>query len=333
MKTHLEEILSAIGDQDGAQLLGSDGMAIKIKGVISTGVYGIDRAIGRGGIPTGRLTLLWGGEGSGKTTLALHVVSSCQKMGGVAVYIDVEYKLDPEYAKNIGVNIDNLIIVQPPTLERIFEIIEKVIKKVNVLRKSSKEEIPVVVVLDSMNAAITKSELNGEWDDVHVSPQARVYSRLLPKLIPLVSKESIALLFISQERTKINVQYGQNITICGGKAPGFYASLIMKVISIGNEKTDGERVANKVRVECVKNQIAPPFRKSDNIITYGEGFSNERSILECSLKRGIIKRSGPYFKFDGNSIGQGGKAAAEALKTDKVLLKRVMKKLRKVDNG
>lgn len=325
----LTEILKAIGDEDGAQLLGSDGMAIKIKGVVSTGVYGIDNAIGRGGVPLGRLTLIRGGEGSGKTTLALSIVSECQRKGGIAIYIDVEYKLDPEYAKNVGVNTDKLIIVQPSHLERVFAIIDNVITKVAAMRKRSKEPVPVVIVLDSMNAAITKAELNGEWDDIHVSPQARVYSRLLPKLIPTVSKENVALIFISQERVKIGVQYGDPSGTAGGKAPPFYASLIMKIAPIGSEKKGENKVANHVKVECVKNQIAPPFKKAKCVVVYGVGFDKERSLLDAAVDAKIVKKKGAYFEYKGDNIAQGASAAAEELRMDAGLRKKILSELTK----
>jgi len=325
----LTEILDAIGSEDGAQLLGSDGMAIKIKGVISTGIYGIDSAIGRGGVPLGRLTLIRGNEGGGKTTLALHIVSECQRNGGIAIYIDVEYKLDPEYAKNIGVDIGKLIIVQPSHLERVFAIISSVIDKVVAIRKKNKQSIPVVIVLDSMNAAITKAELNGEWDDIHVSPQARVYSRLLPKLMPLISKENIALVFISQERMKIGVQYGDPSGTAGGKAPPFYASLIIRVAPIGSEKKGDDKIANKVKVECVKNQIAPPFKKTNCVIVYGRGFDNERSIIDAALMDKIIKRKGAFFAYNNDNFAQGAAAAADELRINAALKKNILDELKK----
>jgi recombination protein RecA len=266
---------------------------------------------------------------SGKTSLALSIVSECQKQGGVAIYIDVEYKLDPEYAQKIGVDTSKLIIVQPSHLERVFSIIDNVIAKVSAMRKKAKSSFPVVVVLDSMNAAITKAELKGEWEDVHVSPQARVYSRLLPKLIPNVSKEDVALVFISQERSKIGVQYGDSSSTAGGKAPPFYASLIIKVAPVGSEKSGDSKIANKVRIECVKNQIAPPFKKADCVVVYGSGFDNERSILSCGFDRGIVTRKGAFYKFDGNTIGQGASAAADELRSNSDLKKKILSELKK----
>ena len=324
----ISEILGEIGGEDGAQLLGSEGLAIKIRGTISTQAPGVDAAIGRGGIPLGRLSILHGAEGSGKTTLALHIVAEAQRLGGVAIYADKEYKLDPEYAANIGVDTSRLIITQPPHLEKVFDTAEKVIKKAAAHRNRTGERVPILFVLDSMNAAITKAQLEGEWTDKHMAPQARVYSELLPKIIPQVSKEDVALLFISQVRQKMNIQFGDADDIAGGKAPKFYASLIMKVTRIGNTKEDGEKIANNVRVECVKNQIAPPFKKAECKIVYGKGFDKEDSLIWLAEKNGIIQKAGAYFKHDGENIGQGVKAASEKLREDKGWFDDIMSETR-----
>ena len=244
----LEGIKSVLGDEDGTQLLGSDGLAIKIKGVVSTQCATIDAAIGRGGIPTGRLTIINGAEGCGKTTLALHLAAEVQKMGGVAVYLDKEYKLDPDYAAKIGVDLEKLIISQPSYLERAFVAFDAIINRAVDIRKQSGERIPIMIILDSMNAAISKAQFEGEWDDSHYAPQARVYSNLLPKLMPKVSKEDVALVWISQIRQKIGLQFGNPDDICGGKAPKFYASLILDVKRAKTIAKDGEKVGNEITV-------------------------------------------------------------------------------------
>jgi len=311
----LDSIRSKLGD-DSAMLLGSDGLAIKIRGVISTQCATIDAAIGRGGIPRSRLTLLHGMEGSGKTTLALHIVAETQRLGGVAVYIDKEYKLDPDYARAIGVNIDQLVLAQPPHLESVFATCEGVIERAAELRKGG-ERIPILIVLDSMNAAITKAQYEGEWEDKHMAPQARVYSELLPKLMPKVSKEDVALLWISQVRKKM-VMFGNDTETAGGNAPKFYASLLLDVRRVAtNKDSDGEKVANKLVVECKKNQIAPPFRKAEVLIDYGHGINQEQALVAQGVADGIIKKAGNAYEYKGEKLGgQGLPAAAKALKKD-----------------
>jgi len=318
-------ILGEIGGEGGAQLLGSEGLAIKIRGVISTQVPAVDAAIGRGGIPLARLTIMHGAEGSGKTTLALHCVAECQRQNGIAIYADKEYKLDPDYASNIGVDTSRLIITQPPHLEKVFSTMHDVVKKAAQHREKTGVRVPILFVLDSMNAAITKAQLEGEWTDKHMAPQARVFSELLPKIIPEISKEDIALLFISQVRSKMNIKYGDPDDIAGGKAARFYASLILKVVRIGDTKSDGEKIANNVRVECVKNQISPPFKKADCKVVYGVGFDKEDSLIWLAEKHGIVQKNGSYFKHGGENIGQGMAASALKLREDKSWYEDILK--------
>jgi recombination protein RecA len=323
----LTNILGAI---DGAQLLGSDGLAIKIRGVLSTQSPGIDAAIGRGGIPFGRLSILAGLEGSGKTTLALQLVAECQRRGGVAIYIDKEYKLDPDYAKAIGVDIEHLVIIQPDYLEKVFEAGRATIEMAAKYREKTGERIPILFVLDSMNAAIAKSQYEGEFEDKQYSPQARVFSESLPKFLPLVSKEDVALLFLSQIRKKIGVMFGDDYTLSGGNAPRHYASLIMH-ISRGQSTKDKEtyeKTANIVKVECIKNQIAPPFRKTEILIEYGKGINRAHSLIWHCENLGIIKKNGPWISFGEENIGQGIKACCEKLAEDPKLFLRLKKALR-----
>lgn len=326
-KSLLKEVLDELGSADGAQVLGSQDLSIKIKGVISTGCPSIDAAIGRGGIPLGRLTILHGQEGSGKTTLALHLVASCQKAGGIVIYLDKEYKLDPEYAAALGVDDQRLIIVQPSHLERAFELMEKVINKVAAHRKAG-NDTPILIVLDSMNAAITKAQYEGEWEDKHYAPQARVFSSSLPKLIPLVSKERVALLFISQIRKKIGVMFGSDEEICGGQAPKFYASLIMGITKLAATKNEeGDKLSNRIRVECFKNQIAPPFKKAECEIVYGKGIDKERSLLWICEQKGIIVKKGSWYQYGKTQLGQGSAAVAELLREHPGVAERILNEL------
>jgi len=329
-KSLLTEVLDELKGQDGAQLLGSEDLSIKIKGVISTGCPSVDAAIGRGGIPRSRLTILHGQEGSGKTTLALHIVASCQQMGGIVVYIDKEYKLDPEYAAALGVNLDKVIIMQPSYLERVFQVIEQIIDKASEHRKKTGQSTPILVVLDSMNAAISKSQFDGTWDDKHYAPQARVFSELMPKLMPKVSHEDVALLFISQIRKKIGVMFGSDEEICGGWAPKFYASLIMGITKLSATKEDGEKVSNRIRVECFKNQIYPPFKRAECEIVYGKGIDKERSLLWITEQKGIVQKNGAWYKYGKNKLGQGAAAAATNLRKHPGVYERLLDELREV---
>lgn len=324
----LADVMSEIGGEGGAQLLGSKGLALKIRGVISTQCPGIDWATGRGGIPLGRLSILSGKEGSGKTTLALQIVAECQRQHGIAIYMDKEYKLDPDYAKALGVDTKRLVIVQPSYLEKVFETYDKVIEKAAAYRRVSGKRVPILLVLDSMNAAITKAQFEGEWEDQHISPQARVYSQLLPKLIPKVHKEDVALLWISQIRQKINITYGSPNDICGGNAPKFYASMIMEVTRTSSTKENEQRVSNKLKVECVKNQIAPPFKKAEVEVVYGKGIDPERSLIWLAQKLGVIKLKGAFYQHGGHNIGQGMKAAAEELREDETWRTKILAETR-----
>lgn len=311
------DILDAVGKDDGAQLLGANSYKIKLKGVISTQCVTLDAAIGRGGIPKGRLTIIHGPESVGKSTLCGHLVSETQQNGGIAIYYDNEYKVDPDYFAKIGVDIDKLIICQPPYLERFYISVDRVIDRVVEIRKEKGIKIPVLVVLDSMNSAIAKMEYEGEYGDQHYSPQARVHSASLPKIMPKISKEDIALVYISQIRTNIGQSYGDSDTISGGKAPKFYASVIMKMSRSTALNSDGEKVGNVVDVICSKNQIAVPFRRASFDIIYGRGIARDASLFDQAVKDGIIEKSGSWYTWREEKIGQGRDAClAEMIEND-----------------
>lgn len=280
--------------------------------MISTQCATIDAAIGRGGVPTGRLTIINGEEGCGKTTLALHLVAEVQRIGGVAVYLDKEYKLDPDYAANIGVDNSKLVILQPPYLERAFQAFDAIIDRAKLIRENQ-GRIPVMIVLDSMNAAITKAEYEGDWDDKHYAPQAGVYSKLLPKLIPKVSKEDVALVWISQIRQKIGVQFGDPNDISGGKAPKFYASLRLDVVRGKAIQKNGKKIGNETSLVCRKNQISPPFKRAEFKIIYGKGIDIYDALITQAIKDGIIEQSGSWYSWGEEKLGQGVESAMKTI--------------------
>lgn len=314
--TELVDELVKEGGPGTAQILGGDGLKIAVRGLISTRIVSLDRAIGRAGIPLGRLTIIHGPESSGKTTLALMLVAECQAMGGVVVYIDVEYKLDPEYAATLGVDLDRLVISQPPYLERVFAIIEKATLRARALRSKTGKRVPILIVLDSMNAAISKVQFEGDWDDADsYAPQARVYSQKLPKIIPIISKEDVAVLFISQIREKIGITFGNKDKVAGGKAPKFYASLMLDVGNMGKIKGEGAdddekaskafRTGQRTRVIVRKNQIAPPFKEAEFDIVYGKGVDLVGDIFDIAVAEGAIEKSGSWYSVGGKRLGQG----------------------------
>jgi recombination protein RecA len=324
----LHEVLESIAPE-GAQLLGSKGLVRKIRGVISTQSPSVDAAIGRGGIPLARLTILHGKESCGKTTLALHIAAECQARNGIVVYMDKEYKLDPDYAKAIGVNTERLIISQPPYLEKVFKSIESIIQKVSASRRKTGERVPILVVLDSMNAAISKAEFEGDWDDQHYAPVARVFSKSLPKLMPAISKEDISLLFISQVREKMNVMFGDHDEIAGGRAPRHWASLILKINRLGATKKGDQKISNKIMVECVKNQISPPFKKAECDVVYGRGIDYESSLLWIAEKEKVVKIKGAYYTYESEKLGQGKEAACVTLRHNATLAEKIYDETRK----
>lgn len=323
----LEGMREAVGEEN-AMLLGSDSVALKIRGVISTRIPDLDEAIGRGGIPLGRITILHGGEGSGKTTICLQAVAECQSRGGWAAYYDCEHKLDPDYAVALGVDADNLIISQPNSIEEFFDSANNLVDRVKERREATGKRTPVIIVLDSINAAIAKAVLDGEAGDIKVAPEARVWSKQLPKLNKKISREDIALVLISQVRKKISISFGDPDEIGGGQAPRFFASLIMKVVRIGGESEDGVKVANKTEVVCRKNQISPPFRKCLFLIRYGKGGDFARSLVLTGARNGIISKSGTTYFYNEEKLGIGEAAAAKYIKKRPELRDEINKALR-----
>ena len=321
-KADKASITELVGDICGAHgdgtalVLGSDAFAIEVRGICPSGIATWDAGTGRWGAPYGRLTMLSGNEGSGKTTLGLHLVAECQKRGGIAMYQDMEYKLDPDLARKIGVDLSNLIISQPPHLEACLGVMETTIMSVAKWRKESGHFIPVMIVLDSINAALAKCELEGDYDDSHYAPQARVMSLGLKKLIPLCAREMVALVFISQLREKVGVMFGKKSDTAAGKAPKFYSSLIAEIRKSGSIKVGEKHIGNEVSVYFGKNQIGQPFKTIKFNIMFGTGVDVQRALMDQAVENGLIKRAGAWFSYDwkGKEIKwQGANKFPEAL--------------------
>ena len=283
---------------------------------ISTGSLSLDYAIG-GGIPRGRIVEIYGPESSGKTTLTLHVVAEAQKAGGTAAFIDAEHALDPVYAEKIGVKTKNLLISQPDSGEQALDIAETLVK-------SSALD---VIVIDSVAALVPKAELDGDIGDTHVGLQARLMSKALRKLTGIVSKSKTTVIFINQIRHKIGVMFGSPETTSGGNALKFYCSVRLDIRRIGQIK-DGDQVAgNKTRVKVVKNKVGPPFRMTEFDIMYGLGISFEGDLLDLAIKADVIEKTGSWFSYDGQKIGQGREKVKLLLHEDKKLMKEIRKKV------
>lgn len=282
----------------GTAMVGSDRTHTTVA-TYSTGSLGLDHALGIGGYPKGRVTEIYGPESSGKTTLTLHAIASCQAAGGIAAFIDAEHALDPSYAARLGVDLDRLIIAQPDDGEQALDVLEELVSCGGI----------DLVVLDSVAALVPRAELEGEMSDTQVGLQARLMSKALRKVTGAASKSNTAVVFINQLRQKIGVMFGSGEVTAGGNALKYYASVRLDIRRIGALKQGTENVGNKTRVRVVKNKLAPPFRQVEFEILFGRGVSRSGEALDAALEQGIISRSGSWFSFEGESIGQGREAA------------------------
>ncbi len=297
-KKAIEAAISQLERQFGKGTVMRLGEAAKVSDipVISTGSLGLDVATGIGGIPKGRITEIFGPESSGKTTLALHIIAEAQKDGGVAAFIDAEHALDVHYARKLGVNVDDLLVSQPDTGEQALEIAE-------VLARSGGVDI---IVVDSVAALVPRAEIEGEMGEMQVGLQARLMSQAMRKLTAAIAKTQTAVIFINQIRMKIGMMgYGNPETTPGGNALKFYSSLRLDIRRIGTIKQDGDPVGNRVRVKVVKNKMAPPFKEAEFDIYYGEGISRFTEILDLGVKMGIVEKSGAWYSYGGERLGQG----------------------------
>lgn len=284
---------------------------------IPTGSLSLDMALGIGGLPRGRIVEIYGPESSGKTTVALHVVAEAQKRGGSAAFIDVEHALDPVYAKNLGVDIDQLLVSQPDTGEQALEICEALVRSGAV----------DVVVVDSVAAMVTKAEIEGEMGDTHVGLQARLMSQALRKLTGAIGKSNAIVIFINQLREKIGVMYGNPETTPGGRALKFYSSVRLDVRRTEQLKAGGEVIGNRVRVKVVKNKVAPPFKEAEFDIMYGQGVSRLGEILDLGSKLDIVQKSGAWFNYGEIRLGQGRDNAKEYLRQNPELAEEIAAKV------
>jgi recombination protein RecA len=299
--------------------MGADSARVRVE-AIPTGAINLDAAIGVGGIPRGRVTEIYGPESSGKTTLCLHVVANAQRSGGVAAFIDAEHALDVEYAKKLGVDVQNLLVSQPDTGEQALEICE-------ILVRSGAVDI---VVIDSVAALVPKAEIEGEMGDSHVGLQARLMSQALRKLTGAIARSRTAVVFINQLREKIGVMFGNPETTTGGKALKFYASLRLDIRRLGAVKDKEEVIGSQVRVKVVKNKVAPPFKQAEFDIMYAEGISHVGLLVDIGSESNIIEKSGSWYSYNGQRIGQGRENAKLFLKDNAVLQGEIEEKVKTV---
>ena len=285
---------------------------------VPTGSLSLDLALGLGGVPKGRIVEVYGPESSGKTTVALHMIAEVQKRGGIAGFIDAEHALDPAYAKNIGVDIDELYISQPDSGDQALEITETMV------RSGAMD----IIVVDSVAALVPKQEIDGDMGDTHVGLQARLMSQALRKLTPVISKSNCVVIFINQLREKVGVMFGNPETTTGGRALKFYASVRMDVRRIETLKQSGEMVGNRVRVKVVKNKIAPPFKEAEFDIMFGKGISKEGDILDLAVNTNLVNKSGSWFSYNGEKIGQGRENAKIYLAEHPDVMDELEKKIR-----
>ena len=286
--------------------------------VIPTGILPLDVALGVGGVPRGRIIEIYGPESSGKTTVTLHMIAEAQKNGGIAAFIDAEHALDPVYAQKLGVDIDNLLISQPDSGEQALDIVDALVR-------SSAIDI---VVVDSVAALVPKAEIEGEMGDSHVGLHARLMSQAMRKLTGIISKTRTVVVFINQIREKVGVMFGSPETTTGGRALKFYSSVRLDVRKIDTLKQGQEIIGNRARIKVVKNKVAPPFKQAEFDIMYGEGVSKLSSIIDMGVELEIVDKSGAWFSYDGNRLGQGKENAKQSLKDNPQLAEEIEGKIR-----
>jgi recombination protein RecA len=285
---------------------------------ISTGSLGLDRALGVGGLPRGRVVEIYGPEGSGKTTLTLSVIAEAQRVGALAAFVDVEHSLDPQYAQQLGVDIDSLLVAQPDSGEDALELCERLIRETGV----------ELVIVDSVAALVPRAEIDGEMGDHHVGLQARLMSQALRKLTPVVHKRGATLVFINQVRTKIGVSFGNPETTTGGRALRFYSSVRLDIRRIGSVKSKDVVVSNRVRVKVAKNKVAPPFRQTEFEIVFGEGIDRAGELLEYALEEGLCQKSGSHYSYGELKLGHGRLKARDYLIANPSLMEELETALR-----
>ena len=297
--------------------LGDPGAQVTVE-TVPTGSLSLDLALGLGGVPKGRIIEIYGPESSGKTTVALHMIAEVQKRGGIAGFIDAEHALDPVYAKNIGVDIDELYISQPDSGDQALEITETMVRSGAI----------DIIVVDSVAALVPRQEIEGDMGDSHVGLQARLMSQALRKLTPVISKSNCVVIFINQLREKVGVMFGNPETTTGGRALKFYASVRMDVRRVETLKQSGEMVGNRVRVKIVKNKIAPPFKEAEFDIMFGKGISREGDILDLAASISVVNKSGAWYAYNGDKIGQGRENAKTYLAEHPEVMEEIEQKVR-----
>jgi recombination protein RecA len=319
-KKALNAALSQIEKQfgKGAVMRMGDGSAVRNVEAISTGSLGLDIALGIGGVPRGRVVEIYGPESSGKTTLTLQIIAEAQKKGGTAAFVDAEHALDPLYAEKLGVNVDELLVSQPDTGEQALEIVDMLVRSGAV----------DVVVIDSVAALTPKAEIEGEMGDSHVGLQARLMSQALRKLTANIKRSNCVVVFINQIRMKIGVMFGNPETTTGGNALKFYSSVRLDIRRIGAIKKGEEVIGSETRVKVVKNKVAPPFRQAEFEILYGEGISRTGEIVDLGVQQGLIEKSGAWYSYKGDRIGQGKENARQFLKSNPAICAEIEAQIR-----
>ncbi len=318
LQTMLEQIERRFG-KGAIMRLGEASARLGVE-VIPTGALALDVALGVGGVPRGRVVEIFGPESSGKTTVALHIVAEAQKAGGMAAFIDAEHALDPLYAARLGVDVDNLLVSQPDTGEQALEIAEALVKS----------GAMDVIVVDSVAALAPSAELAGEMDEAHVGLQARLMSRALRRLTGVIAKSRTTAIFINQLRERVGVTFGNPEITPGGRALKFYASVRLEVRKKEDLKQGGEAVGSRIRVRVVKNKVAPPFRQAELELLYGQGISREGSLLDLAVSTNVIQRSGTWYSFGEERLGQGRENAREYLKEHPELARQIEQRVRQI---